>query len=115
MLKTFKDNLDAKERKIILKTTDQRFIIPVENIIHLEASGAYTTFFTTTKKIIVSKNIKYYQSLLDERFVRCHQSHLVNMKHVSGLYRGSLKMSNETLIPISTRKKSEVLQITQDM
>ncbi len=115
LLKVLKENLEKKERKIVLKTTDQRFIIPVENIIHLEANGAYTTFFTTTKKIIVSKNIKYYQGLLDERFVRCHQSHLVNMKHVNGLYKGALKMSNEKLIPISTRKKSEILQLIQDI
>ena len=114
LLKVLKENLETEERKIVLKTTDQRFIIPVKNIIHLKANGAYTTFFTIDKKIIVSKNIKYYQELLDERFVRCHQSHLVNMKQVVGLYKGSLKMSNETLVPISTRKKTEILQLIEN-
>lgn len=115
LLDVLKDNLASKERKIVLKTTEQRFIILIKDIIHLEASGAYTTFFTTTQKIVVSKNIKYYQGLLDKRFVRCHQSHLVNIKHIHSLYRGSLKMSNETLVPISTRKKAEILQLIQDV
>ncbi|HFS67933.1 MAG TPA: response regulator transcription factor, partial [Flavobacteriia bacterium] len=78
LLTVLKHNLDNKEQKIVLKTSENQFVINVKNIIHLEADGTYTHFITTNKKIIVSKNIKFYEDLLNDNFFRCHQSHLVN-------------------------------------
>ena len=112
LIAVLKNNIEKKEQKIVLKTTEQRHVIFVKDIIHLEADGAYTNFITTTKKIIVSKNIKYYQDLLGDSFIRCHQSHLINSTHIMGIDKnGFLQVSNNDLIPISTRKKTEILQL----
>lgn len=99
------------EKKIVLKTTEQRYIFNLNEIIRLEADGAYTLFVTSTNKVIVSKNLKYYQELLDSTFLRPHQSHLVNSKHIIKINdKGELLLSNNDLIPISTRKKAEIIQ-----
>lgn len=113
LLEVLKNNIAKKEQKIVLKTTEQRYIINVVDIIHLEADGAYTLFVTTTNKIIVSKNLKYYQDILNENdFIRCHQSHLVNKNHIIGISNeDKLIMSNSDLISISTRKKSEIIKL----
>lgn len=109
LLTVLKHNLDNKEQKIVLKTSENQFVINVKNIIHLEADGTYTHFITTNKKIIVSKNIKFYEDLLNDNFFRCHQSHLVNSAHIIRYTnKGFLQMTNRDLVPVSTRKKKEI-------
>lgn len=115
LLSVLNENIEQQEKKIVLKTSGQQFVIKVADIIHLQADGAYTSFVSTKMKIIISKNIKFYQNLLDDNFVRCHQSHLVNIKHVLGIKSGQLRMTNGDLIPISTRKKSSILQMVNNL
>ncbi|PCI00434.1 MAG: DNA-binding response regulator [Flavobacteriaceae bacterium] len=109
LLAVLQGNLAKKDPTIVLKTSDYQHVVAVKNIIRLEADGAYTTFITIDRQIIMSKNIKYYQDILEDNFIRCHQSHLVNLIHVVGMQKNSyLEMSNGDLVPISTRKKSEI-------
>lgn len=96
----------ASNQKIVLKTSDKNHIVPVSSIIRLEADGAYTLFVTENQKILISKNIKFYEELLsDYNFIRCHQSHLVSISKISELKNMTLKMINNDVVPISFRKK----------
>ncbi len=112
LLGILKKNIERREHKIVLKTTQKHYVLHTKDIIHLEADGAYTSFFTATQKIVVSKNIKHYQNMLDNSFIRCHQSHLINSKHVLGIdKKGSLRLTNDTLIPVSVRNKSKIIKL----
>ncbi len=115
LLSVFKNNEKEADKKIVLKTTENRFIIYLKDIIRLEADGAYTLFITEKQNIIISKNLKYYQELLDENmFIRCHQSHLVNLKQVDSVYKNDkLLMTNKDLVPISVRKKGDIIKQLQ--
>ncbi|WPR76002.1 LytTR family DNA-binding domain-containing protein [Algoriphagus sp. NG3] len=94
------------DQKIVLKTADNRYLIAVKDILHLEADGSYTVFYTKEQKIMASKNLKYYEDLLQEYdFVRCHQSHLVAQSHIKVLKTSSLLLVNGVEIPISHRKR----------
>ena len=116
LLEVLKNNIEKKEQKIVLKTIEQRFVIPIKDIIRLEADGAYTLFITTNQKIIISKNLKYYQDLLNDDFVRCHQSHLINKKHIIAIEKNEkVKLSNNDLVSISVRKKTEMIQIISEL
>jgi len=111
LLQVLKQNHNKSANKIVLKTTEQRYIIPTVDIIRLEANGAYTNFITKDKKIIISKNLKYYQDILDKNFIRCHQSHLINKEHIKGVKDKSIIMSNNEIIPISSRKKTDIINL----
>ena len=67
---------------------ETRFIEP-EHIVRCESSNNYTTFYLNNQeKIIVSKPIYEYESLLqDYGFIRCRQSHLVNKKYIKSLLK----------------------------
>ena len=110
LLELLKNRGDENPKNIVLKTSNQRFIVPIKDIIRLEADTAYTIFITENKKITISKNLKYYQDLLDSTFIRCHQSHLVNSIHIKELTKNGLLLSNKEIIPVSTRKKTEILR-----
>lgn len=108
-LNTLKHNLSDNNQKIVLKTTENRFVLSVNDIIRLEADTAYTKFFTLTECIVVSKNLKYYQSLLPDTFLRCHQSHLVNTKHLVKISKDDvLHLINNHQVPVSVRKRNDL-------
>jgi len=109
LLQVLQNNMKQKEKKIVLKTTEQRYVVYTKDIILLKADGAYTIFVTNANKIYMSKNIKYYQEILDNNFIRCHQSYLINKKHVKAIKDNNLIMDNDEIVPISTRKKTEVI------
>lgn len=109
LLKVLKHNLEDDSKKIVLKTANNRKIVEVNDIIRLEADGAYTIFYTQGEKITISKNIKYYENLLEGTFIRCHQSHLINKSHVIGLYKNdTIELAHDHYVPVSVRKKKIV-------
>ncbi len=112
LLGVLKKSIEKNEPKIVLKTARRHYVLLAKDIIHLEADGAYTSFFTTTQKIVVSKNIKYYQNMLGNSFIRCHQSHLINRKHVLGIdKKGLLRLANDALVPVSVRNKAKIIKL----
>ena len=72
------------KKRVILKTSDTVSAIYADDIIYCRSACNYTTFYTQQmEKIVVSKPIKKIEEILTEDvFVRCHQSYIVNKKHV---------------------------------
>lgn len=104
----------AEPKRLVLNTVDALHIITVDEITYCLADGAYTHFFFTERKqILVSKTLAHFESIIDSKqFIRTHQSYLVNMRHVTQFDKrngGFLILPNGIEIPVSTRKKEEVL------
>ncbi len=103
-------------RNIIeLSVKDGIIFVKPEQIIRLEASGSYTTFFLENNvKHLVSKSMKEYEVFLDPGiFFRCHNSHIVNLKkvvkflHNNGYYA---ELNNGAIIEIARRNKELFLE-----
>jgi len=115
--KTLIHNFEGKQSssKIVLRTSESIHVIPTNDIIRLQAEGAYTSFFLINRKaIVVSKNIKEYDKLLENKgFIRSHQSHLVNSNHIVSYLKsdgGTLSMTDGSHAPVATRFKEKVIQ-----
>lgn len=101
-------------KKMVLRTSDAIHLININDILYCKSDNSYTTFFINNKKeIIVSKGIKEFSELLSEyRFVRPHQSFLVNINCITKIDKtdgGFIIMSNGAQIPISVRRKQVIL------
>ncbi len=109
-------NLQQKDQqhfKLALSTSEGIFLYEPKDIVVLEGSSNYTRFFFAGQKtMIVSKTIKEYEDiLLDHQFLRVHKSYLVNKDHVVKVSReGVLELSNQMHIPISRRRKTEIME-----
>lgn len=104
----------AEPKRIVLNTSDMLHIVDVDEITYCLADGAYTHFFFTDRKqIMVSKTLAHFENIISSsQFIRTHQSYLVNMRHVTQFDKrngGFLILPNSVEIPVSTRKKEEVL------
>lgn len=105
-------------KRIALKLLEYVEIVSVEDIMYCKSDKGYTTFFLKDKReILVSKGlIEYESALLPLGFVRCHQSYLVNFQYVKKYYReGVLQMMNNEQIPVSSRKKEEVMKYLENI
>jgi two-component system LytT family response regulator len=69
--------------------------------------------------MLVSKTLKEFEDLLTELgFYRVHQSHLVNTKFIREYVKtdgGHLIMTDGSMIPVSTRKKAEVMKMLEEL
>jgi two-component system, LytTR family, response regulator len=100
--------------RIVLKTSDAIHVVEVEHIVYCEADKNYTTFFLQDgRKILVSKNMGEYETLLPTAdFLRIHQSFLLNMKYISRFDKsdgGHVVTATGAQLPVSTRKRDVLM------
>ncbi len=108
---TLLENLNsAAPAKLAIPTSDGMEYLITKEIIRIEADRSYSWFHLTGKrKILVSKNLKEYQDLLNDRnFFRSHNSHLINLEHVKKYIRadgGAIEMVDGSQVPISRTRR----------
>ena len=107
-------------KRIVLKTMEDIFIVPLKEIVCIQSDGSYSHFFLISgKRITVSSHLKKYEDpLLDQGFFRPHSSYLVNLAHVERFHKpegGLLIMKDGSSIPVSNRKKEELIKILQSL
>lgn len=117
-LKSYLDNLNGKpdDKKIVLKTQDSLYVVRIQDIIRCEAEHNYTTLYLHNgNRIVVSRTLKEYETLLvDHRFFRAHQSHLVNINYIHCFDKregGLLRMEDGSTVPVSQRKREELAEL----
>lgn len=108
-------NKNEELNRIVLNNSEGMHVIEVEHIIRCESEDNYTKFFIKNNKpLMISKTLKEYDELLsDSGFLRIHQSHLINMKHVDIFLKSDCKvrMIDGTTLPVSQRKKEKFLEV----
>lgn len=97
------------EQRIALNTLKETRFVKTGEIIRCQSSNNYTTFFLKDEELVVSKPIYEYEEILkDYGFIRCHQSHLVNIRYIKSWkkeYGDFLLLYDGTELPISRGKK----------
>lgn len=113
-------NHSKPTERLALHSQDKIHIVNIADIIRCESSVNYTEFyFADKKKMVVSKTLKEFEDLLtDLNFYRVHQSHLVNTKFIREFVKnegGHLIMTDGSLVPVSTRKRPEVVKMLDEL
>lgn len=113
-----KKSMDSEtpSNKIALHTQEQILITDIHDIVRCEANGNYTMFhFKSKSKLLVTKTLKEFVTILSAyRFLRTHQSHLVNLDRVTAYIKtegGYILMDDDSHVPVSVRKKPEVVAV----
>ncbi len=94
-----------------INTTGEQRNIRHDEILYLKAEGPYTLIVTQKENILVSRNIGSFEDSFPEyRYLRCHNSYLLNLSHVNMIDRQEWEviMSNDSRLPISKRRHAEV-------
>jgi two-component system LytT family response regulator len=110
----------TQKKRLVLKTQESVHVVDLDHIIRCEADRNYTSFFLTEgKKILVSRTLKEYETLLTgHSFLRVQQSHLINLNFVDRYDKGnggSVVMKDGSEVPLSSAKRDIFFQIIENL
>ncbi len=102
--------------KIAIPTLDGFSFFDLNELIHLDADSNYTLLhFTENRKILASRTLKEFEDQLEEeRFIRLHNSHLVNVSFITRYIKGEggqVVLANGKIIDVSRRKKADLMKM----
>ncbi len=103
----------AAPRSLIVPSSSGQTILPLEQIVLLEADGPYTTIYlASAEKFMVSKNLKHFEDQLPvPPFFRTHDSAIVNFDQLLSYSRdgqtGRAELNGGLSAPISARRLGE--------
>ena len=73
----------ANQNRVVLKDGARIRIIPLKDIVRLEADDDYVKIFTGQGNFMKKKTLTHFEKTLNKDvFVRVHRSHLVNISHI---------------------------------
>lgn len=68
--------------RIVVKNNNKIVVIPVDQILYLEAQDDYVKIVTGEGSSLKQNTMKFYEKHLPDSFVRIHRSYLVNINYV---------------------------------
>ncbi|MCB0429063.1 MAG: response regulator transcription factor [Flavobacteriales bacterium] len=110
----------AGRKRIALQSSDGIHLIELSRIVRCTSESNYTSFFFTDgKRLMIAKTLKEFEELLvPSGFIRIHRSYLINLEHLKSYINkdnGYVKMSDNTELPVSQRKKQHLMDIIHQM
>ncbi|MEP0263765.1 LytTR family DNA-binding domain-containing protein [Dokdonia sp.] len=111
-----RDLTQNKNGKLLIQTTNEHVLIKIETIIKLEAEGNYTYIFLDDgRKLLASKAMKYYESLLPEvSFFKAHRSTIININYIASIYKKeTIILTNSDKVHVSVRNKGKLMKLIQ--
>ncbi|MCB9165635.1 MAG: response regulator transcription factor [Flavobacteriales bacterium] len=109
----------VSDRQIALPDARGLNVLHLDDILHCSSDNAYTNVHVRTEKkpILVTRPLSLFDEYLaDKGFVRIHQSHLVNHKHIKRYIRGEggeVVLSDDTNLPVSRRMKAQLMEMLE--
>lgn len=108
---------DASKKRLRLEvsTNDGTIFLEQEDIYHVESLSGYCVLLTRShEKIKDFRTIGRIEACLDKTlFFRCHNSHLINLDQIIKVVNadgGEAVLKNGSKVPISRRRKEDLLQ-----
>jgi DNA-binding LytR/AlgR family response regulator len=94
---------------IIVSSRAGNTVLSVDDIIYCESVKRVTLFVTAhgTSKMYIK--LSEVEAKLTDRFIRCHQSFLVNFRYVRRVGKSDIELTGGMTVPISQRKRRSVL------
>lgn len=74
----------GQNQRIVVKNGSKIKIIPVHDVLFLEAADDYVKIHTADSYYLKNKTMAHFEKALDaQQFARCHRSYLVNVQHIA--------------------------------
>lgn len=101
---------------IEVKSKRRPIIIPYKDILHMESDNKVVYIYTIARGIVkvYNKLDAFENELSDSRFLRCHQSYLVNMQYVIRVEDSDFIMSDDHMIPIRKSGRRLIVKKYED-
>lgn len=76
--------LPTSNNRIVVKNGSKIKIIPVQDVLYMEAADDFVKVFTKDGYYLKNKTMSFFESFLPtDMFVRCHRSYIVNIQEIT--------------------------------
>ena len=99
---------DIQKRFIGLKNRNGMDVIRYSEIKYIMSDKRKVIFFCNINELEYYHKLDEIEAMLDDTFVRCHQSYIVNMNRIKIFVDDGLLLYDDTFIPISRKQQSAV-------
>ena len=111
-LSLLSSTLESKQLKnLVVSDKGQQHIVPITSIVAIEAQESYCIIHTNDKKLVASKNLKHFETLLESmpQFFRVHKSWMINKDFLENYSKSdlSIQLRNGLTTKLSKYKKAE--------
>lgn len=107
LLNEIKTSVRVQSKYLNLKIKGFSVDAPFENILYLESDKRIVHVYADGQIYDVYGKLDDFHSKLDERFIRCHKSYIVNLDFIASLEESNLFLRNGVEINISKAYRHE--------
>ena len=116
---TDESGLTVPNNGIAVVTSDGINLLHLEEIVHVEGSGSYSTFYMIDgTTLVASRNLMHYERLIESRtFFRTHQSHLINLSHLKSFSANNSQvlLTGDRAVSVSKTKKPMLIERIREL
>lgn len=100
---------DKKDEAVVLKTADGKVRLWLDRVSHVEVMDHQVCYHADDGEHMVWGSLKDQESKLpSDRFAKCNNYCLVNLKYVEGITDGEVRLGGGRSVPISRSKRKEL-------
>lgn len=108
----FREQLHRQESDAYVSFQKQKEDVFLKrNILYVESNRRKITVHTLQRQNSYYQRLDTAEQLLGSSFLRCHQSYLVNLRHIRELKPDYILLYNGNVIPISRSRRPQAIQI----
>lgn len=104
----------AKNTSVVVQRGGTIHVVSAASILYVESRGHVIRLVTDEEQLQSYEKLNNLTIQMDERFLQCHKSYLVNLDRVRQFRGDSFIMENGVQIPISQSRRKEVRQYFLD-
>lgn len=98
---------EESEKTLKFSFNRQDFNISLSKITFIECNRNKITIHTNNGNYAVISTLGNIENQLDENFIKCHQSYLVNLAYISNIEMGDFLLATGERVPISRSKMTD--------
>lgn len=95
------ENLGRREKRLRVAFDRQEEWLPLSQITYIEAQKQYVVIHTQTREYRMKATLADTEKELDEYFLKCQRSFIVNLRHVLRISSDCVELKNGVQVPIS--------------
>ena len=101
-------NLEYRQRSVLITTSDADVKILLADILYVEAENVYVVVHTKQEIYRTRMSLAKFAEQLDETFFKVHRSFVIGLKYVKKITKTEIMMINGDIVPISRKLYDEV-------
>lgn len=108
-----KEQIHSRDGALMINFKNQYTALNKKDILYIKALGKYSEVYVAGKCHYTSyKNLKEFETAMNDSFVRTHHSYLVNLTSIVSYSRDTsqVELCNGMYIPVSVRKREELFK-----